>query len=1051
MRIDRIRIDGFGQLAGLEIPLAPKLNVIFGPNEAGKSTILSFIRAALFGFQRRADPDRHEPNRGDFGGELFLTTGAGERLGLRRTGSRRRTEGELMIRGPAGEPLDRAALTHALSGISRELFSQVFAFGLDELSSYEELAAQGLVSEALFAAGMRGARRLPEARDQLRRCCDGIFGGKTAKRDLDGVLLELRRVQDALANIGNRPAEYVRTHAQLEALDERLALVEQELEKALGARELLGKLAAVAKDVLRLAEVEAELAAFQALEAFPADGSARLDDLLERLNRSRAEADAAASEHAALRRKISASPAPHDASLDEPLRRDLDAFLSRLEQHRALARGRASLQQRQRELVEGLSAFDIDPSDLVALDLGAAARERLLALKDAVLRERGALAGALERCGNASQSRERLDLEIERLASDRDALTSQPRAAIRERQMALSKISPLREHLGCLKDAIDDREESIAGQGIPPGEPREIFPFRWLLASLAVLAAFAVGAHLATDEGRFAAVAAAFASLLLLILQRRTAALYAEGRDRSQADDLWRTNENARLREELESLRARSTETGELLREALCAAGIEADADVETAGQALERAQDDAELREQRTREIATCAADRAKAGEEQSAAEEQISLARAALGALQSDLKTFLASHGLPPDAAPERAASLWTELAALQARARDLKAENDRFAADELPCARAVEALLASARSVGIANPEPVEAAAALSALLDRWRDARQDHRRWSESLEAKSADAKRLAQTLSEIEEAIAGLLKEGGCRNEEEFRRRARQQVQYRERRSEARDLSQRIAGAGLEPEAVRPQLELSGGPAGVAAQLALVGTRYDELSKAKNELLLRTGGLRQQLEAWEDDAEIRRLRGEEENLRARASELAEKYAVNRLALALLEEARDRHERSQRPRILELASRSFAELTGGRFDKVYTLPEARRSLFVCDSRGRQWPAEQLSRGTREQLYLAFRLAVVEDFGQTRCALPVLVDDIFVNFDPARTRNAVRVLARLAEAHQMVAFTCHPQLRDLFASHGAAVLELESRGTANSTESLSLAESA
>src|SRR5258708_2985289 len=47
MRIDLLRVHGFGHFANVELALSPALNVVFGPNEAGKSTLLAFVRAVL--------------------------------------------------------------------------------------------------------------------------------------------------------------------------------------------------------------------------------------------------------------------------------------------------------------------------------------------------------------------------------------------------------------------------------------------------------------------------------------------------------------------------------------------------------------------------------------------------------------------------------------------------------------------------------------------------------------------------------------------------------------------------------------------------------------------------------------------------------------------------------------------------------------------------------------------------------------------------------------------------------------------------------------------
>lgn len=70
------------------------------------------------------------------------------------------------------------------------------------------------------------------------------------------------------------------------------------------------------------------------------------------------------------------------------------------------------------------------------------------------------------------------------------------------------------------------------------------------------------------------------------------------------------------------------------------------------------------------------------------------------------------------------------------------------------------------------------------------------------------------------------------------------------------------------------------------------------------------------------------------------------------------------------------------------------------------------------DMLSRGTREDLYVCLRLALADQFGKRSGRLPFVADDIFVNFDPARARAALSVLAGFAEENQVLLFTCHPE---------------------------------
>jgi uncharacterized protein YhaN len=357
-----------------------------------------------------------------------------------------------------------------------------------------------------------------------------------------------------------------------------------------------------------------------------------------------------------------------------------------------------------------------------------------------------------------------------------------------------------------------------------------------------------------------------------------------------------------------------------------------------------------------------------------------------------------------------------------------------------------------MASAERLGLNADEPESAAAALATLLARIRDAQQDQRRLSETLQAKLGETSRLQQSLGQLEDAVARLLQKGGCADEMEFRRRDEQAGSFRRLCGEAGELVLRIeAATGLSLAGARTAVQERKGFDGLSATLTSVVSRMGDLSSRRSDLSERRGHLLAQLEDWEADEEIHALRQGEEALRLKAAELSQRYAVDRLALALLAEARRGHEKDQQPRIIQLASRMFQELTAGRYHQIYTSVEERGTLFVCDASGRDWPAEQLSRGTREQLFFAFRLAVVEEFGEARCRLPLIVDDVLVNFDPERARRAAQVLARLSSRQQVVAFTCHSRLRDLFASQGGRVVEIGAQERLHSVIGSSVAESA
>ena len=86
------------------------------------------------------------------------------------------------------------------------------------------------------------------------------------------------------------------------------------------------------------------------------------------------------------------------------------------------------------------------------------------------------------------------------------------------------------------------------------------------------------------------------------------------------------------------------------------------------------------------------------------------------------------------------------------------------------------------------------------------------------------------------------------------------------------------------------------------------------------------------------------------------------------------------------------------------------------------------------EHLSMGTRQQLYLSLRIALLLTADAVGRKLPVMCDDILVNFDEKRRAGAVRALAQLAEHRQVILFTCHPEVVKLFSSLEPSVNHIE-----------------
>jgi hypothetical protein len=135
--------------------------------------------------------------------------------------------------------------------------------------------------------------------------------------------------------------------------------------------------------------------------------------------------------------------------------------------------------------------------------------------------------------------------------------------------------------------------------------------------------------------------------------------------------------------------------------------------------------------------------------------------------------------------------------------------------------------------------------------------------------------------------------------------------------------------------------------------------------------------------------------------------------------------LVEAVRKKYETERQPETLREASRYFARLTEGKYLRVWTPLEA-GVLYVDTKQGERLSVDVLSRGTREQLFLALRLALVDLYSRRGKMMPLVLDDVLVNFDTRRTRIAAELLCDFATEHrQLLLFTCHEHIYRLFKS--------------------------
>ncbi len=137
-----------------------------------------------------------------------------------------------------------------------------------------------------------------------------------------------------------------------------------------------------------------------------------------------------------------------------------------------------------------------------------------------------------------------------------------------------------------------------------------------------------------------------------------------------------------------------------------------------------------------------------------------------------------------------------------------------------------------------------------------------------------------------------------------------------------------------------------------------------------------------------------------------------------FAITSLARRVLSDVTEAFVREHQPQLFDHASKIMARITDGRHTRVEA--EAQRdALVLIDARGNPRQPQELSTGTREQLFLALRLAYVLEYCARSEPLPMVMDDVLVNFDNARAGSTLAALHELSGSTQVLFLTCHAHL--------------------------------
>lgn len=1139
MRIRSISIENYGVFRQKRLEFAERgLQLIHGPNEAGKSTLLSLLRELLFGFPHR-NPYRDETATGEMSATARLLFFNGEEIEMTRRKGRKAT-----IRGRvlgSEDPVDQEELRRRLGHANENLYRNIFAFSLEELSQGETLLSQNNVRDTLYGSGLGGLTRVEGALKSLDEEIQSLYSPRGTTKPIHRLLRGITETKRELREACLRPQVYTEREQALRDAEEKSEALRKELEMAMTARNRNDALLRAWDPWERRRRLEKQRDAAPPSPDIPEE-SARLlgqnqidgerlrtesleledqiEELAERLKSLRprphllerqseiqnlhTEIDKITGfrrdiplrqkEESNVRREVqrnleglgpnwsvdelssirisTALLEEIDASIEE--KRNLDHELARTSEERegtarrmesleleletlAASRGSEDLETlirrsdrylRQREELEELRGevliLEAESKALAhrlcppcpsppdnPLSLLVPARESIEEFGRQFLELDGRLKPARERIAEIEQECDRLHLEIAGIEADGSPPTRkslEEARAHRDRGWKLLR-DRLRDRLpseGAVNEWLGTHQESL------PDAYQDAVARADRISDDRMSRADAV-ARREQKEGELRS-----RQRILERLREDLADLASERKVTTEKwNDLWsgcgwtplsphgmkvwldtyrelasRTEARARVEDKQSRLRSEIDPFEERLRKTL-ESGEEAEiddllTDLRNRATSVRESVSRQNLLEQQVTEAGLTI--------EELDAREQI--LRQRLSEWQRLWKELIAPLDLPSDRDPaftqkivrslEREARRVEHASGLADRVEKMQRELKDF-----------EARVATVSPVIAPELRGRPPEALVETLLQELRQAQETETQRSslqDQLELQTKRLRKVKDRVGQLDRENQRLFEAAKVKNEKEFLEASERARQAREVQESIRQLERELALLVPEDDPEFLKSFATEDRASLERRQEELADRVETLKHDYGEALKLVGTAKRQLEELDGESRAATLAGTLESLRSELSTTADRYIPLVLARGLVRRAVAKFERDHQPEMLREVSRLFSRLTGGHYPSVRRRLDREGTLLAIQEDGTEKHPAQLSTGTREQLYLAIRLAYVQEYCRHNEPLPLVLDDVLVNFDESRADNTLRVLKDLSKKLQILLLTCH-----------------------------------
>lgn len=956
MKLKQALIYGFGKWQHKTVDFQDDgLTVFYGKNEAGKSTLRQFIMYVLFNLPPKKVKSYVPKMGGTVGGRLMITDSRYGTVYIERDFNQ--NNGEAKCYFEDGTEQSEDWLRHYLKGMDKNTFEAIFSFDLHDIQHIHTVGSKA-IGDVLFGVGMTGSEQIYKLETKLEKELERLFKKQGRKPVLNEQFAHVKEMEQTLALLKQEEQKYAGLKVEEQEVQEELHQLKEKRQMYMVRKDLLEKHHQASHMIFRYQQLKAKRSSLPETVPFPEQGLERYDKLKEQEMPILSEKEVVKQELQRAEEKKEEVPSYDTACVEELSewighKQEYDINRARLDELLAES------EQEQERLANKIKELGIHLTfeDVLELSLPFYMEEewqRMGREKETLEEERARLEQELrlnhEEENQLHDQRKRVE---DQMLSEDDEIhlrTSAERAREKEWKKELEE-----EQVKNSRHMVDQQSR---------------FANQIFLVGVLLALAGAVGGWILSNPLWFIFSALLLLSTLFLVRQFKQPSMKSTSNEE-------RTN--------VEDSIGSAWEWERQLQEQ------------DQRAQDLKRYEQS--IQQCKMREIQI---------------EEQLHTLKQRQQRIDQMIEENLDHYPFLKQVSVSYWPKVYQRLSSVQVRQQEWLKKREQieiFAARQ----KTIEnQLFLFADRLQIEREGEIDSIwNNCIEIVNKVEEHKRDLHKLGERINNLQSQMNRLEQKQIPIQEELRQLYQKADVSDSDSFIKQGEQVKHIEEMDEELWQLQKQIDAIYMNEVTSSQAILSSIDEPSLKRDLALATEELENTERELEAKRQQLADLRSNIQLLEKDERYSMKRHEVRLEKDKSKQMAKEWAVYKVAHTLLKQTKEMYQKERMPAVVEYCSHFFSILTRDTYLRVW-LPGEEEDMTVERKDGIRFSVESLSQGTKEQLYVALRLALSQTIRDEH-PLPFIIDDAFVNFDDERTCEVLELLQQISQDQQVILFTC------------------------------------